>query len=83
MMGFKSLRETESRPYVIALKKFAQDKRLALADASARWEHLACEGIPYVILLKNSINHPDDRGHVLFAEELMKTFDDVKSNLNN
>jgi len=74
MMGFRSLRERESRPYVIALKKFAQDKRLALADASARWEHLADEGIPYVILLKNSINHPDDRGHRMFAEELWKCF---------
>ena len=75
MMGFKSLREKENRPYVIALSKFAQDNRLGLADASARWEHLADEGIPYVILLKNSINHPDDRGHILFAEELIKNFE--------
>jgi lysophospholipase L1-like esterase len=79
MMGFKSVKERESRPYVIALRKFAQDNRLGVADVSARWEHLADEGIPYVIYLKNSINHPNDRGHVLFAEELMKTFADVKN----
>lgn len=72
---FKQLREKERRPYVIALRKFARDNRLGLADAAARWEQLAGEGIPYVILLKNSINHPDDRGHLLFAEELIKNFE--------
>jgi len=33
------------------------------------------EGIPYVTLLHNTINHPDDRGHRLFAEELWKCFE--------
>ena len=46
----------------------------ALADATARWEHLWKEGIPYVTLLRNGINHPDDRGHALFADELMGCF---------
>ena len=49
--------------------------RMALADASARWEHLWQEGLPYVTLLRNGINHPDDRGHSLFSEELIKCFD--------
>ena len=47
---------------------------IALADASARWEHLWKEGLPYLALLNNTINHPDDRGHRLFAEELWKCF---------
>ncbi len=75
MMGFRSLRDPERRPYVLALRKFAGSRGLALADASARWEHLWKEGIPYVTLLRNGINHPDDRGHALFADELMKCFD--------
>lgn len=74
MMGFRSLREPECRPYVLALRDFADRRGLALADASARWEHLHREGIPYVTLLLNGINHPDDRGHVLFADELIRCF---------
>lgn len=75
MMGFSSLREPEKRPYVIALRDFAAKNGLALADASARWEHLWREGLPYVTLLLNGINHPDDRGHALFADELMRCFE--------
>jgi len=74
MMGFQHMRETEQRPYVLALRKFADDHHVALADASARWEHLWKEGLPYLTLLNNTINHPDDRGHRLFAEELWKCF---------
>ena len=67
-------REPERRPCVLALRDFAEKHQLALADASARWEHLAKEGLPYLTLLDNTINHPDDRGHRLFAEELWKCF---------
>jgi len=75
MMGFRSLREPERRPYVLALRKFAASRSLALADATARWEHLWKEGVPYVTLLRNGINHPDDRGHAMFADELMGCFE--------
>jgi lysophospholipase L1-like esterase len=76
MMGFKGMREAERRPYVLALREFASQHQVALADAAARWQHLAAEGIPYITLLHNTINHPDDRGHRLFAEELWKCFDE-------
>ncbi len=75
MMGFKNYKEKEKRKYVHALRKFARTNNLAVADASARWEHLAKEGMPYIVYLKNAINHPDDDGHLLFAEELIKNFD--------
>ena len=74
MMGFQSMREAEKRPYVLALREFADKHNVALADAAARWEHLWKEGLPYPTLLHNTINHPDDRGHRLFAEELWKCF---------
>ena len=74
MMGFKTLREPEKRGYVLNLREFAEQHKLGLADASARWEHLWKEGLPYVTLLRNNINHPEDRGHALFANELMKCF---------
>jgi len=74
MMGFQNTREAEKRPYVLTLREFADKHNVALADASARWEHLWKEGLPYLTLLHNTINHPDDRGHRLFAEELWKCF---------
>ena len=74
MMGFNGMRETERRPYVLALREFAGKHNIALADAAARWGHLWKEGMPYLTLLHNTINHPDDRGHRLFAEELWKCF---------
>ncbi len=65
----------ENRPYVHFLKDYAERYRLAVADASSRWAHLWKEGIPYLTLLHNSVNHPDDRGHRMFAEELWKCFE--------
>jgi arylsulfatase A-like enzyme/lysophospholipase L1-like esterase len=75
MMGMKTFREPDRRPYVLALRAFADRRNLAVADASSRWAHLWKEGLPYVTLLRNGINHPDDRGHALFADELMRCFE--------
>ena len=74
-MGAPSVRvEQDPRPYVAGLRRFAAAHDVALADASLRWGHLLKEGVPYVTLLSNSINHPDDRGHELFARSLMELF---------
>ena len=67
-------RDKDGRGYVSLLKEFAHKHNLALADASARWEHLYKEGLPYITLLRNAFNHPDDRGHMIFSEELIKCF---------
>jgi len=74
LMGFTSMRDTDQRPYVLALRRFAKRHGLALADAAARWQHLTSEGLPYLTLLANTVNHPDDQGHELYFEELMKCF---------
>lgn len=74
-MGAASGRvEVDPRPYVAGVRQFTAKHGVALADASLRWGHLLREGIPYVTLLSNSINHPDDRGHELFAQALMELF---------
>ena len=74
-MGVTSGRvEADPRPYVAGVRQFAARHNIALADASLRWGHLDREGVPYVTLLSNSINHPDDRGHELFAQALMELF---------
>lgn len=74
-MRFQTLRDRDSRPYVKFLKHFADRNHFGIADVSGRWFNLQFEGIPYVIYLANSLNHPLDAGHRLFAEELMKNFE--------
>ncbi len=73
-MNFTGIEAVETRPNVEALRKIAGEKKVAVADASKRWEHLAIEGVPYLVHLRNGINHPDDFGHALFTEELMRLF---------
>jgi lysophospholipase L1-like esterase len=72
LMGIDDLRTRESRPYVSFLKQYATTNAIALADASTRWANLYRSGLPYTTLLANGWNHPDRRGHEIFAEELMK-----------
>ena len=74
-MGSKTVRvESDPRPYVAGVRQFCAKHNVAIADASLRWGHLLKEGIPYTSLLCNSINHPDDRGHAMFAAALMELF---------
>ncbi len=73
-MPAESMRTPEVRPAVGYLKEFAAENNVGLADASRRWAHLWIEGVPYITYLFNTINHPDDRGHRLFVEELQKFF---------
>jgi hypothetical protein len=47
---------------------------LALADASKRWGRLWRQGIPYMTLMLNAINHPDPRGMGIFVDSLMELF---------
>ena len=64
----------DPRPYVAGLREFAAENDVALADASREWCRLWRKGIPYTTLLANSINHPDVRGHRIFAEVLIGLF---------
>lgn len=64
----------DPRPYVAGVRAFAKKHGVALADASLRYCHLAKEGIPFITLMVNSLNHPDDRGHEMFALSLMELF---------
>ncbi len=74
-MGMTTMKfDDDPRPYVEGLKKFAVDCRIALADSSKYWARLWRQGIPYITLQVNSINHPDDRGHQFFAQALSELF---------
>jgi lysophospholipase L1-like esterase len=66
--------DEDPRPYVRGLRQFGEARGIAVADASAEWCRLWRRGIPYITLLANAINHPDVRGHELFARVLLGLF---------
>lgn len=66
--------DEDPRPYVRGLRQFGAANGIAVADASAEWCRLWRRGIPYITLLANAINHPDVRGHELFARVLLGLF---------
>ena len=66
--------DDDPRPYVKALRTFAAENNLALADASLRWGRLWRMGIPYLVLMKNNINHPDAFGQSIFVDALRQLF---------
>lgn len=74
-MGADTMKlDDDPRTYVKTLREFAAKHNIALADASKYWGRLWREGIPYIIYLPNSINHPDAHGHELFVKSLMELF---------
>jgi lysophospholipase L1-like esterase len=54
-----------------AMRDVAFEEKAALGDVSASWEALGRIGVPYESLLANGINHPDDRGHRIYADVLL------------
>ncbi len=66
--------DEDPRPYVKGLYAFAKANEVAVADASAKWCRLWRQGLPYITLEANAINHPDVRGHKMFADALMEVF---------
>jgi len=75
-MGLKSQKEIDDDPraYVKAVRKFAAENNIAVAEGSLRYGRLWRQGIPYLTLLMNNINHPDPYGMGLFADALMQLF---------
>lgn len=75
-MGLTRQREIDDdpRPYVAGLRLFAEKHGLALADAARRYGRLWRQGIPYLTLMENNINHPNEFGHTLFADSLTELF---------
>ncbi|MFA6242671.1 MAG: SGNH/GDSL hydrolase family protein [Candidatus Hydrogenedentales bacterium] len=74
-MGLTTWKVKEDpRVYVAALHRLAKEGNLALADGSAEYCNLWREGIPYMTVMSNAINHPNARGHALFARRLLGLF---------
>ena len=73
-MGLKDCQNTDDdpRPFVKAVRAFASENGIALADAARRWGHLWREGIPFSTMYVNDINHPVAFGMTIFADALME-----------
>lgn len=66
--------QDDPRPYVKMIRIFGERAKVAVADASEDWGRLWRQGIPYITLFANGINHPDVRGHTIFAKRLLAVF---------
>ncbi len=75
-MGLPSQRNIDDDPraYVKGVRLFAQKNQVAVAEGSLRYGRLWRQGIPYITLMENNINHPNVYGHTLFADSLMALF---------
>lgn len=75
-MGLSSQRNIDDDPraYVKGVRLFAQENQVAVAEGSLRYGRLWRQGIPYITLMENNINHPNVYGHSLFADSLMALF---------
>ena len=77
-MGLKSQKNCSEDPrYLVGfLRKFGRENNVAIADGSLKYGHLWETGIPFMIYMVNTINHPDRRGMELFADALIEAMTD-------
>ena len=59
---------------VDAWREIAKNENIGLCDVTKAWGDIALTGIPPESLLYNGINHPDNQGHRIFVDGLMKFF---------
>lgn len=64
----------DPREYVRCIREFAVANNIAVADASRRYGRLRRQGLPYMTLMMNAINHPNPEGMKIFADSLMELF---------
>ncbi len=79
-MGFSNQQNIDDDPrgYVKGVRAFAQQNQIAVAEGSLRYGRLWRQGIPYITLMENNINHPNVDGHRIFADSLMALFPIVR-----
>lgn len=57
--------------YIYSAKKLAEDMNITVCDCYSKWKELS-KTEDTTMLLANRINHPNEKMHELFAEELFK-----------
>lgn len=63
------------KPYFEILRELAaHNDFVAIADVSWRWQNLDKEGLRPDLLLVDQLVHPNNKGHSIYADELMRCF---------
>ncbi len=77
-MGLNSERNVDNdpRPLVKGLRRFTVENNVPFADTPTLYGKLGYAGIPYLTLMTNNINHPNEFGMRLFANALIKIFEE-------
>ena len=61
------------KPFYHVIPALAHRHNCAVADIAYRWLHIAEEGLQPINLLADQANHPNNYGHRIYAQELIKT----------
>jgi lysophospholipase L1-like esterase len=69
--GVRSWSAVSGKPYFTMMQKLAENNNIGLANVGRRWENAPNEGLNPLLLLADQANHPNDRGHEMYAEELL------------
>jgi len=70
--GMKTWEMVAKHPYVEQIRSLAKQYHTGLADVAARWENLQSDGLAPELLLTDKLLHINERGHEIYAEELLK-----------
>ncbi len=70
--GEKSWEAMHAKPYYSIVGELAKKNNIAVADIANRWLGVKGEGLDPLLLLEDGANHPNDRGHQIYAEELFR-----------
>jgi len=75
VMSAPSWQAVAAKPYVKLVRRIAASSQVGLADVASRWEGLRREGLRPEFMLTDEVIHPNDCGHSIYAEELLKCFE--------
>jgi lysophospholipase L1-like esterase len=70
--GMKTWEMVANHPYVEQIRGFAKRYHTGLADIARRWAQLQPEGLTPALLLTDKLLHVNERGHEIYADELLK-----------
>lgn len=73
--GLEGGPEPDTIDRVRKIRELAAEEQVCLADVYAVWEAARDAGCPWVELLANKTNHPAVEGHEVYADVLMKLFE--------
>jgi lysophospholipase L1-like esterase len=74
LMGVPNWKSVMKMTYYPFVRTLAESSNIALADVELRYEKLDKEGLTPDLLLVDRLIHPNDLGHAIYAQEILKAF---------